>query len=403
MTKSQIVLVIILLTFHSAYSQTKEISGDTLNWFKTNKIFQRNLKLKDFEKSTDEFDFRFSYYGQVIEITKDGSDINSYVTNYTYHNKRANGYKTDTLSNKVILSPEKAKSVYNIITNSGILKLPSDNKIKNWQQGADGITYIVEYADKKNYSLKTYWEPSDQDSIPEALIMLSFIKKISEAFNLDEMYTSFKNGLPRNGCYNSGGMSTTCYISNSYELGYSSATKMPFGFYASYKASYIGKTQVNSAIALQYNFKNDKFYHLNFALYKWNILSKDSQFSDFIAYNYQDRKIDIENPNNEFKNHQIKYGLNLKNNFSIGAGVDYLLNGDEKIGTHLYASKYFPKLYISTIFTSSVFNDQINYKAQIFKSFYLNQHFFIRSVALGLAYENFMHYKDLSFNFQLSF
>jgi len=402
MTKSQIVLVLMLLSLQTAFSQTKEIKGDTVYWYKENKTFQRTFNLKELEKSKDEFNFRFRYYGQVIEIEKDSLHFNGYIINYIYHTKNGKRDKTDTLFSKIILSSEKAKSTYDIIVNSGILKLPSHKEIKNWKQGADGITYIIEQSDKKNYWLKNYWTPSAQDSIPEALMVINFIKKLSDSLNLEEMYTTFKNGLPKEGCYNSGGMTTICYTSNTLELGYSGATKMPLGFYTSYSTSYIGKTKVNLGAALQYNFDKNKYYHLDFQIFKWNILRKEPHFSDFIIYNYQNRKLNIDKPDNKFQNHQIIYGLNLKNNFSIRTGFDYLINGHEKIGGHLYASKYFSNPSISTVLTSSIFNDQINYKAQILKSFYPNRNFITRRVTFGLTYEDFMHYKDFYFNVQVS-
>ncbi|MES2277552.1 MAG: hypothetical protein V4592_16125 [Bacteroidota bacterium] len=402
MKKPQIVLLLILLSFQTALSQTKEVKGDTVYWYKRNKVFQQTLKLKDFEKSTNEFDFRFSYYGQIIEIKKDSFSINGDVTNYIYHTKKANRNKADTLFNTIILLPEKAKSIYNVIVNSGILRLPSDKEIKNWQHGADGITYFIEYSDKKNYWLKNYWTPSAQNSIPEALTVLNFIKNLSDSLNLEEMYTSFKNDLPKQGCYNSGGMTTTCYSSNTFELGYSGATKMPIGFYTSYNASYIGKTKVNSGVALQYNFADNKFYHLNFMIYKWDILYKESQFSDFIVYNYQSRRLDIDKPTDKFQNHQIEYGLNLKSNLSVRTGLDYLISNHKKLGGYLYASKYFPKPNVSTELSFAIFNDQINYKAQIFKSFNLNQKLIVNRITIGLSYEDFMHYKDLYFNVRFS-
>lgn len=138
-----------LLTFQTAFPQ-KKVESDGIYWLKENKTFQKAFDLKDFKTSTDEFDFRFRYYGQVIEIRKDSFSINGDITNYIYHTKKANRDKTDTLFNKIILSTEKAKSIYNVIVNSGILKLPSDKEIKNWQHGADGITYFIEYSDKKN-------------------------------------------------------------------------------------------------------------------------------------------------------------------------------------------------------------------------------------------------------------
>ncbi|TCC87356.1 hypothetical protein EZ428_21915 [Pedobacter frigiditerrae] len=403
MKKLQTTLLLFLLSFQIAFSQIKKIEGDTAYWFKSNKEFQKTLNLKDLEKSPDEFNFRFRNHGQIIEITKDSSSINGNITNYIYHKKKANRDKTDTLFSKITLSPEQAKSVYNIILNSRILNLPSDNKIEDWKKGADGITYTIEHSDKKTYWLKSYWTPTSQGSIPEALIILNFIKNLSDKLNLQETYTTFKNDLPKNGCYNSGGIGIACYISNSLELGYSGANRLPFGFYTSYNASFIGKMQVNSGIGLQYNFDKNGFQHLNLQTSKWNIFYKKSNFSDFIAYNYQNRKLDIDKVNNRFQNHQIKYGLNLKNNFGLGAGLDYLINGQEKIGPHLYAFKWFSKLKISTILTSSIFDNQINYKAEILKSINLNYKSPIHRITTGLVYEDFMDYKDLYFRVQVSF
>ena len=393
--------ILFLLSCQTALSQTKKIEGDTAYWFNLNKEFQRTLDLKDLQKSTNEFNFRFRNHGQVIAITKDSSSISGNITNYIYHTKKPNRVKTETLSNKISLSPEQAKNIYEIIQNSKILNLPSDNKIENWKKGMDGITYVIEHSDKKTYWLKSYWTPSAQNSIPEALIILNFTEKLSESLNLQETYKTFKNHLPKSGCYNSGGLSTVCYISNSLDLGYSGSTKLPLGFYASYSASFVGKTEVNAGIALQYNFDSNGFQHLNFQTWKWNIFYKKSNFSDFIAYNYQNRKLDFHRTANEFQTHQTKYGLNLKNNFGVGIGLDYLINGYDKIGGHLYASKWFSKLNVSTVASSSIFNNQINYKTEIIKSFNLNSELTIRRISLGLAYEDFMDYKDLYFSVRL--
>jgi len=395
--------ILFLLSCQTALSQTKKIEGDTAYWFNRNKEFQRTLDLKDLQKSTNEFNFRFRNHGQVIAITKDSSSISGNITNYIYHTKKPNRVKTETLSNKISLSPEQAKNIYEIIQNSKILNLPSDNKIENWKKGMDGITYVIEHSDKKTYWLKSYWTPSAQNSIPEALIILNFTEKLSESLNLQETYKTFKNHLPKSGCYNSGGLGTVCYISNSLDLGYSGSTKLPLGFYASYSASFVGKTEVNAGIALQYNFASNGFQHLNFQTWKWNIFYKKSNFSDFIAYNYQNRKLDFHRTANEFQTHQTKYGLNLKNNFGVGIGLDYLINGYDKIGGHLYASKWFSKLNVSTVASSSIFDNQINYKTEIIKSFNLNSELTIRRISLGLAYEDFMDYKDLYFSVRLLF
>lgn len=403
MKKPYIILLLFLLSLQITFSQTKKIEGDTVFWYKNNQELLNTLKLNSLEKSTDDFNFRFWNHGQVIEISKNNNGMSGFVTNYIYHYKKSNYDKREIVSNQVTLSSEQAQSIYNIIQNSKILDLQSDNKIENWSNGVDGITYIIEHSDKNTYWFKNYWTPTAQDSIPEALLVENFVNKLSDSLNLGEKYESFKNDLPKKGCYHSGGMVSMCYSSNSLEFGYSGATKLPVGFYTSYSTTYVGKTKVNSGFALQYNFDNGGFYHLNFLASKWKIFVDKSNLSDFINYNYQNRKISIDEIKNKFQNHQIKYGLKIKNNISFGTGLDYLAGNYHKIGGHFYASKWFSKPSINIIATSSIFDNQINYKGEIFKPFYLNHKLLINKISLGLAYEDFMNYKDLYFKIQVTF
>jgi len=398
MKKLHIITILLLLSFQTTFSQTKEIKGDTAYWYKNNVELQKTLDLKNFEKSSDEFSFRLRNHGQVIEIIKDSSRYSGNITNYIYHTKKANRNKTETLSSKIVLSSEQAKDVYNIVQKSKILDLPTDKDIEDWSQGFDGITYIIEHSDKNTYWLKSYWTPTAQDSIPEALIVLDLVKSLSDTLSLQETYSSFRNTLPKKGCYNSGGMVNRCYVSNSLELGYSGAAKLPLGFYSSYSATYLGKSKINSSAALQYNFDNDGFHHLNVQFAKWNIFYKKTNFSNFIAYNYQNRILNIDDTKSKFENHQIKYGLNLKHNIGIGLGLDYLSRGYNKIGGHIYAYKWFSKPNLSTTLTTSIFDNQINYKAELFKSFDFNSKFTINRISLGIAYEDFMNYKDFYFS-----
>jgi len=400
MKKAHIITISFLLLFQTLSSQTKEIKGDTTTYlYKWNIEFQKTLDLKDFEKSEDEFNFRFRNQGQVIEISKDCSEINGIIVNYIYHNKKPNKGQTDTITNKITLTARQSENIYNIVRNSKILELPSDKDIENWSQGMDGILYLIEHSNKRSYSQKSYWTPSIQDSIPEAIIVLDLVKKLSDTLKLKEVYTSFKNTLPKKGSYNSGGMTTTCYVLNSFQLGYSGATKLPLGFYTSYSATYLGKTKVNGSTSLQYNFDNDGFHHLNLQIAKWNIFQKKSNLSDYIAYNYQNRVLDISDTKNEFENHQIRYGINLKKALGIGVGLDYLGRDFNKIGGHFYASKWLSKTKIKTTVWASVFNNRINYKAEIFKAINFNSRFPSQGISFGVGYERFMEYKDLYFSF----
>lgn len=401
MNKLLIIIIPFLLLVQTMFAQTKEIKGDTAYWYKRNIEFQKTLDLKDFEKSQDEFNFRFWNHGQVIEISKDSSEISGSIVNYIYHTKKPNKSQRETLTSKTLLTSQQSKNIYDILKNSKILELPSDENIEKWSQGMDGITYIIEHSDKKYYWLKTYWTPTSQDSIPEAIMVLDLVKKLSDTLNLKDVYNSFKKSLPKKGCYNSGGMVNMCYLSNSFELGYSGATKLPLGFFSSYSATYIGETKINGSASLQYNFDNNGFHHLNLQIAKWNIFHKNSSLSDYIAYNYQNRVLDLKDIKNEFENHQLKYGLNLKKSFSVGVGLDYLSKNYDKIGGILFASKWFSEPKISTTFSTSIFDSQVNYKAEIFKDINFRSTFLVNRISIGIAYEDFMEYKDLYFSFRI--
>ena len=47
------------MLIQAAFSQTKEIKGDTTYWYNRSIELQKALELKDFEESRDEFSFRF--------------------------------------------------------------------------------------------------------------------------------------------------------------------------------------------------------------------------------------------------------------------------------------------------------------------------------------------------------
>lgn len=403
MKKSHILLMLIALSWQTAVSQTKEIKGDTAFWYRYDAQLRETLELKDLEKSKDEFNFRFKNQGQVVEISKDSTGITGMLTNYAYHTKPGKGNKSDTLFLKETLSPIEAERVYKIVENSGILYLPSDRDINDWRFGFDGITYIIEHSDPKTYWFKTYWTPTSQDSLPEALIVMGLVRNLSDTLDLYKKNQAFvKKSLSKRGCYNRGGATIMCVISNSINLGYSGSTKLPLGFYSAYAVNKIGSTNINAGASFHYNFDNDGFHHLNLQLWKGTLFFRDSNFSDFVAYTYQDRSLKVESSKRKVENHQLMYGFNLKNDLGLGAGIDYVSRSYDKTGVHLYASKWYAKPGLGMTVTASIFDHRTNYKAKITKSFYFGSRFPVNGTHVGLAFEDFMNYKDLYFSLSVS-
>ncbi|MGL4631459.1 MAG: hypothetical protein ACRCVT_09665 [Leadbetterella sp.] len=231
------------------------------------------------------------------------------------------------------------------------------------------------------------------------------IRNLDDTLELKNVYSRFIHSLPKKGSYKTSENSGMIYSkSNFFNFGYSGATKLPFGFYASYSTSYIGTFKIDMGTSFQLNFDNYGFYHLNFQTAKSNIFYNRKKVSDYINYSYQDRMIKIKKTKSKFENHQIKYGINFKKFITFGCGLDYLsLKDISPIGGHLYLDKRFVKHNISASISTSIFENNLNYKSEIYKSINLKHRSFIKSVSLGLSFEEFMSYRDLYFNVQVRF
>jgi len=395
MRQLQITILLILTLIQNVNSQDKVIKGDTAFWYKRNQEQIKELELTDFNKTQTDFAFRFWNYGQVVEIFKENNQVQGELTNYIFHSIKKHN---ETLTYKIKLDSVKSLKAYEIIQQSGILSLQTDKEINGWSQGCDGITYIIEHSDKFEYWYKNYWTPSVQDSIPESLIVMNFVNALSDTLELSETYKKFKESLPHRGCYSSGGMVRTCYVSNSYGLGYLGSTKLPIGFNSSIYLTYIGKTKTNFGLGFQYKFDRNGNYDFGFNASKSNLFLKNSKTHDFILYNYQKRKLDFVDSTSVNDNHQFRYGISIVNNLSISSGLAYMLDNKEKIGGVIGLSKWFNKPKINTTLISTIFEDDIDYTIGVSKSIYFNSRFFIRSTAIGLSFENYKDYNDFNIN-----
>ncbi len=104
------------------------------------------------------------------------------------------------------LHNDTVKLIHDLIEKSQILKLPTDDSIKGWKQGFDGITYITEFASKSSYDFKTYWTPKAQDStLQEAKLVQSFVDTLFQSCNANSVWKEFQKTIPFE-CYTYGGI-----------------------------------------------------------------------------------------------------------------------------------------------------------------------------------------------------
>ena len=204
--------LIFLIFFSSLFGQTKDCynvlsaTGDTSFWFKYQQTVIKELSLSKLNTTTNSFYFRLWKANQVIDIWNNGNgfydgQITSWTSEYVPNDEK----KTDrTLINKITINADTVNHLVELIKSSTILNLPSDNLIKGWKQGFDGITYIIEFSTSKQYSFKTYWTPAIQDTLAEAKIVQSFVDDFSELANTKIIWQTFSKIIPYE-CYINGG------------------------------------------------------------------------------------------------------------------------------------------------------------------------------------------------------
>ncbi len=392
--KKQLLLFVIFFLSVSAESQTKHVIGDTTLWYRYTEPLLNTIEATDFINSQDDFNFRFRNLGQVVEIRRNKGSIQGTLVNYIFKG----GKKRQTIFSKTIINDSIAIKTNDLISKSGILELNSDENIEGWKQGADGITYFIEHTDKDNYWYKTYWTPTSQDSLREVLIINNFVNNLSELLELPKSYEAFKQTLPHNGCYSSGGLAMTCYTSSSYALGYSGSVKLPFGYTAYADIGYITDKQVNFGVLINHQFDTNGYYDFSGTFVKGSLLFRnETGLTDYFFYNYRQRKYEDIKEGTRFINHKVLYGLNLKI-ISLGLGADFLNGEKSKVGGLMFFQKYIskPKLTISS--KASVFKDQFDYLFEASKFFELRSISPIRGMDVGMYYENFAKHGNLGFS-----
>jgi len=395
------VILLIFVFQQNSLGQDRSIKADTTDfWYKNNQKLIRKFQLTDFKTTQADFAFRFKNYGQIIEIIKEDSRIQGRLVNYVFRSFKK---QRDTLFEKIQLDSVKAGEVYDLVKQSGILDLASENQIKNWKQGLDGTTYIFEQADKKSYQLKHYWSPQSQDSIPESLVVIDFIKSLSAI--LDSYPNNMKSltGFP-SGSYNWGG-NVNMLISrkNFYSLGYSGASRLPFGFNATVFLNEFRKTHLGLLFSGEYIFDGQGNNELSLDLSKYFKFTKKSKVHNYISYRYERRQLDFIETGNILQAHKIKYGLSLgKTYFFLNTGIDYRRENREETGWMLGATKFFMKQNIRMSFDASIFKEEFDFKTGIDKSFHVHSDL-ISSLNLGIFFENFKDYNDVRFNLSVSF
>jgi hypothetical protein len=192
-----------LFVFIGGYAQSgKEISiplmknGDTTycwNWIDG---LESDLDLPHLIDSKDSINFRFWMSGQAIDIwTPDNKTYYGKITNYTksyesYNMEKQTQKASKTYYNQTLIDTALARKVAGLY--QSIIFVPSEDSIKGWSSGFDGVIYVFETSTSSNYSFKKYWTPAAQDStLKEARQIQAFVENIYAILGLENEYEKF--------------------------------------------------------------------------------------------------------------------------------------------------------------------------------------------------------------------
>ena len=212
-------LVLLILLSSNLYSQDREIhlkayvGEDTTFWYKWKTELSGRIGIDTIEKSSHKWNFRFWTEKQVINIWKNSKNaLNGRITTWTEEHTSYHEEPTHRIFYKsTILKPGIIQKIVSLIDSSRIEEIPGENLISDWEQGFDGITYIIETTNSKEYFFKTYWMPMDQDSLQEAEIVQNFVKRILKITDAEKIWDKFTQEIPYE-CFINGGPFITCKV-----------------------------------------------------------------------------------------------------------------------------------------------------------------------------------------------
>lgn len=184
---------------------------DTSYWYGVHTKGLKELQIRNLKTDTATRSMRFWYYGQTvshfIEVFQNkNAGLEGNVTIYTKEQVKSEKEKPTnrTFARRIAIAPDKCKIIQECFHARALDTVPSEDQVKGWGSGFDGVIYVVEQANETDYSFKSYWSPAAQKDVPEAQNMLNFIKDLDSVLDITSKRNVFTNQIPYES-YNTGG------------------------------------------------------------------------------------------------------------------------------------------------------------------------------------------------------
>jgi hypothetical protein len=187
------ILFLALIVSCSSFAQLqKELpftkDSDTTYWMQyRNKIYGK-------VNENDTF-FRLQTPCVSIEISKTKGTIKGTVE---FVAREIDEFKDSTtvFQRKFNFDSDISLKIFRLIDSLKINSIPSDKFIPKWQQGFDGITYLMEYKDSIQHSFKNYWTPKAQENLEEAVRIQNFVDYVYTIVNSEKLDAIFQKEIP---------------------------------------------------------------------------------------------------------------------------------------------------------------------------------------------------------------
>lgn len=162
--------------------------SDTTYWKYRSKV---NIDLRSFPVDKA---FRLETNCNIVEIRKTDSIYYGYIKFFV---REVDELQTGKSFQQIFpLNEEIVSKMFMLIDSTEIGKILSDTFIKNWKQGFDGINYILEYKAHDSYSYKSYWTPTAQTNVSEAILIQKFVDEFYSMANSKANYSTFNRNIP---------------------------------------------------------------------------------------------------------------------------------------------------------------------------------------------------------------
>jgi len=148
----------------------------------------------DLRSSSVDLAFRLETSCNILEIRKSGSSFYGEISFFVCEVDKVQTGKS--FKQFFPLDNEIVREMFELIDSTAVTKIPSDQFIKGWQQGFDGINYTFEYKTLDSYSYKSYWMPRVQENVPEALSIQKFVDRLYDLASSNTKYKTFEKNIP---------------------------------------------------------------------------------------------------------------------------------------------------------------------------------------------------------------